>query len=185
MKQLPFFLIPFTKATERSASSRFSIDGTLRRGKKFIEVEYNIKDPYFDILWPAQVSSPARKDELWQHTCLELFLAPWGIENYWEFNFTSNSDWNCYRFDSYRANQQPEKSIHGIRSTFIETGETSHQLKASVPIIESHKTKTISVGICAVVEDKTGTLHYYALAHSGSSPDFHLRNSFMLTLAPH
>lgn len=186
MKQLAFQLVPFTKASERAAANRFQISGQLRRSSKVIEVEYNITDPYFDIEWPKMVRQPLREDGLWQHTCFEIFLAPWGMNEYWEFNFSPNRNWNCYRFSSYRENQRPEHSIYSCKITRIENDNLSNRITASFPILDKFSRLTLSTGISAVIEDKSGTLHYYALTHTNSSkPDFHDSKSFMLTLGPH
>lgn len=186
MKQLSFQLVPFTKASSRTAASRFQISGQLRRSSKIIEVEYTVTDPYFDIIWPKALSHPLREDNLWQHTCFELFLAPWGMNEYWEYNFSPNRNWNCYRFSAYRENQRTERSLFSCKIIHIENDNLTHKITASIPIIETFRKYTLSTGISAVIEDKSGTLHYYALTHTNNSkPDFHDSRSFMLTLGPH
>ena len=40
----------------------------------------------------------------------------------------------------------------------------------------------LELGLSAVIEDGEGGLSYWALAHTGSKPDFHHRGSFALTL---
>ena len=186
MKQLSFQLVPFTKASARSAASRFQINGQIRRGSKSIDIEYNISDPYFDILWPRPVNPPLREDDLWQHTCFELFLAPWGMSDYWELNFAPSGNWNCYHFKAYRENQRRERSIYSSKITRIEIDNLTQRITASIPIVDRISKHTYSVGISAVIEDKSGTLHYYALTHTDAGkPDFHDKKSFMLTLGPH
>ena len=186
MKQLSFQLVPFTKTSARTAASRFQISGQLRRSNKIIEVEYKVKDPYFDIQWPSTVNQPLRENDLWQHTCFELFLAPWGLNEYWEYNFSPSRNWNCYRFSAYRENQRAEHSIASCKISRTENDAVTSTIIASTPIIEKFSRLTLSTGISAVIEDKSGTLHYYALTHAdNSNPDFHNKKSFMLTLGPH
>jgi hypothetical protein len=36
------------------------------------------------------------------HTCFEAFVAPAGINGYYEFNFSPSTDWAVYRFSAYR-----------------------------------------------------------------------------------
>jgi hypothetical protein len=45
---------------------------------------------------------PRRADELWRHTCCELFLAERGRAGYHEFNFAPSTEWAIYRFQAYR-----------------------------------------------------------------------------------
>ena len=46
-------------------------------------------------------------------------------------------------------------------------------LSAAVPL---------QVGITSVIEERSGRLSYWALAHPGAEPDFHRREAFLLRL---
>ena len=44
-----------------------------------------------------------RQDNLWRHTCFEVFLGRPGAKGYWELNIAPNGDWNLYQFSDYRS----------------------------------------------------------------------------------
>lgn len=182
MPQQTFKLIPFNKDRE-STAGQIQVSGNIQREGNILTIAYDITDSYYEIHWPNPVAKPLRKDALWQNTCMELFIAPWGVKGYWEFNFAPNGEWNCYRFDEMRVGQKPEFSIQSIESKLLDINSTHKQLRVTVPLFKEIMNSTWSVGVCAVVRDKNRALHYYALTHCSQEPDFHLRNSFMLTLA--
>ena len=43
--------------------------------------------------------------------------------------------------------------------------------------------EALMTALAAVVERKDGTLEYWALRHAAAQPDFHARDTFVLTLA--
>lgn len=47
-----------------------------------------------ELLCPPRAPRPQRCDDLWQHTCLEAFVAESGHEGYWEFNLAPSGHWN-------------------------------------------------------------------------------------------
>ncbi len=46
--------------------------------------------------------SAIRADELWQHTCFELFIGAQNDAEYYEFNFSPSGEWAAYEFRNYR-----------------------------------------------------------------------------------
>jgi hypothetical protein len=46
------------------------------------------------------VAAPTRADELWRHTCFEVFIQSGPGEAYYEFNFAPSAQWAAYRFAS-------------------------------------------------------------------------------------
>jgi hypothetical protein len=181
MPQHPFRLIPFSKDKESSAD--IQISGTIRRDPDMLHIDYEVTDSFYEIQWPHPSAKPLRKNDLWQHTCFEVFIAPWGVQGYWEFNIAPSCDWNCYRFTDYREGQKPEFNTQAIDCALQETNSTHKLLRVGLPLPKELQQPTWSVGISAVIQDKYQDLHYYALTHCGKEPDFHMRNSFMLTLA--
>ena len=65
-------------------------------------LEFHIGVPPASLILPAP-AEPTRADELWKHTCCELFLLNPADNSYLEFNFSPSGQWAAYRFDSYRA----------------------------------------------------------------------------------
>ena len=51
-------------------------------------------------------SVPRRANDLWQHTCFELFLMDPDSGRYLEFNFSPSGQWAAYGFDGYRAGRR-------------------------------------------------------------------------------
>jgi len=129
-------------------------------------------------------------DELWQHTCFELFVALPGVPSYHEFNFSPSGDWAVYAFDRYRqrafladaelAALKPE--LHCAASTV--GMELSAQVSLSA-LSPRHGRSALRLGLSAVLERKDGSaplLSYWALVHPDAKPDFHHPESFALTL---
>jgi hypothetical protein len=130
---------------------------------------------------------PARRDGLWQSTCLECFVQFEGsAAGYYEFNVALNGDWAAYRFDAYREGMQsvaiaqpaleyracePDVALIDLRFDF-----------ASSPELGRHR-GAFRLGICAVVETLDGLRSYWALHHPEGKPDFHRREGFVLRVA--
>jgi hypothetical protein len=97
---------------------------------------------------------PRFADGLWRHTCFEVFVAKKGARAYREYNFSPSGEWAAYAFSSYRK-RGPAKIAGG----------------------------PLQIGLCAVIEEKSGALSYWALRHPRRKPDFHDRRGFVLELA--
>ena len=127
---------------------------------------------------------PARKDELWQTTCFECFLAIPDGPQYWEFNMSPSGDWNVYHMDAYRrVGVREETSIQQLPFA-VQKDVDCFSLEVSVdldPIIRQEN--IVQVGISSVIQTKDGIESYWALAHPNPQADFHLRESFILVLA--
>lgn len=131
--------------------------------------------------------SPQRRDELWQRTCFECFIAPRHGTQYWEFNLSPSRDWNCYRFEDYRAGMTPERawltSPFQIDRQLVEPRryllncqmDLSHLLPQPVPL---------QLGVTMVIATKDGSLSYWALSHPAANADFHQRQSWLIALSP-
>ena len=131
-------------------------------------------------LLPAQ-QAPAAADNLWQHTCCELFVANAGEASYREFNFSPSGQWAAYCFTAYRQQDQafcppvpPQSRLRSLADGF--------QLDALIPGELLPAGDTLEFGLTAVIEAHDGSKTYWALAHLAQQPDFHLRASFTLTL---
>lgn len=130
-----------------------------------------------------------RRDELWKHTCLEIFVGPASRESYLELNLSPSGDWNVYGFDGYRKGMTPvegaeaglahferglgEDSLHWSASLATESGGRVAEILGPGPLV---------LGAAVVLEYEIGEREYWALVHAGEKPDFHLRESFRLPL---
>jgi len=123
---------------------------------------------------PPQLA--ARCDELWRHTCAELFIANKYESEYIEFNFSPSTQWAAYSFINYRQGMMP---------LAIESPSISHEIHDSmlrvqvdVRLPESYRDSTIRAGMCMVIENSDGACSYWALQHDSPRPDFHRRENW-------
>ncbi|HTT43825.1 MAG TPA: DOMON-like domain-containing protein [Steroidobacteraceae bacterium] len=126
----------------------------------------------------------ARRDALWRHTCFELFMSPSGQSLYYEFNFSPSLEWAAYRFDDYRRGMQPAQLAQPPSLTRTEQpGEL--RLAATIALAGLAGVEgaaRLDLGLAAVLEERDGTLSYWALEHPCARPDFHQRQAFTLAL---
>ncbi len=128
-----------------------------------------------------RLATPERRDELWRHTCAELFVAQPHTQPYYEFNFSPASAWAAYRFQSYRAGMQALP----LTAPHIVVTATANELTLNVDLdmsaLVTPKTN-LSLALCMVIEDAAGNLSYWALQHPTGKPDFHHADGFALKL---
>jgi hypothetical protein len=125
---------------------------------------------------------PARADELWRHTCCEVFVGLPDSEAYCELNFSPSGEWAIYGFVGYRRGMAP---IEVRRPPRIAVRPTPRGLVLeAVTYLEElpmpRQGSPLRAGAAAVIEEKDGRLTYWALAHPSALPDFHHRLSFAL-----
>ncbi len=129
---------------------------------------------------------PGPTDELWQHTCFEVFIANSGEAAYREFNFSPSGQWAAYAFFDYRQRDLDGGSFGSSISPQIATRLSPGQLELNAVLAAGAlppQTGTLDLGLSAVVETIDGSLAYWALRHTTSRPDFHHRASFTFELA--
>ena len=149
-----------------------------------LEIQYAL-DGKIDELWIPPTRSAQRKDNLWQHTCFEAFIAAPDDSSYIEFNFSPSGEWAIYTFDTYRSGMT---AIDATPPIVTMHGNTNRlQLNAnievsSLPLLTSKS--TLRLALAAVIENRHGDFSYWALAHPPGKPDFHHADSFALTLNP-
>lgn len=156
------------------------IDVTGERGTQALTLSYSIAGNLNALRIPEE-SAGQRTDELWQHTCLELFVRPRDADCYYEFNFAPSGDWAAYQFEAYRDGgrdlQEIEVQINtkrrgdGLTLAVTLTGLPSVLLQSPV-----------SIGLSAVIEPKNSERSYWALHHPLNKPDFHHTDGFTLNL---
>jgi hypothetical protein len=131
-----------------------------------------------------QESDRERRDELWKHTCLEIFFGPADGSSYFEFNLSPSGDWNLYTFDSYREGMRRAEGEAGrtaprVRALKMRNDGESQMWEASLePVLPG----PLVMGAASVLEYRDGRREYWALEHFGPKPDFHMRESFLLRL---
>ncbi len=125
---------------------------------------------------------PDRADELWRHTCCEAFVAGPAAGAYSEFNFSPSGAWAAYRFTAYREGMKP---VAVVADPQIDMRVSPRRIELdallgsrSVPLGEGG----LRLGLAVVVEERSGQLSYWALAHPTARPDFHHADSFRFAL---
>lgn len=126
-------------------------------------------------------SPPTATDDLWQNTCCEAFIASDSGTDYSEFNFSPSGQWAAYRFTDYRLRDALFQPQLAPRTSFRLLPD-GFQLDATIARTQLPTAATLQVGLSAVIADRNGSKSYWALAHCGPAPDFHLRPSFTLQL---
>lgn len=126
-------------------------------------------------------ATPLATDGLWQHSCCELFIATVHSPKYEEFNFSPSGQWAHYRFNDYR---ERDKNFITTTAPVItwQVLPDGFQLDATLSPDQLPASRSLQVGITAVIEASDGSKQYWALKHCATQPDFHLRQSFNLTL---
>ena len=156
-----------------------------RSNASAIELHYVAEGDISRVAIPPRAAESRHVDELWKHTCFEVFLRdPAGI-GYAEFNFSPSTEYAGYAFPRYRE---------GMSSQHCSKPEVSFvsdarrlDLRASVwmgRVSHINPDGPLRLGISAIIEETDGTKSYWALAHPQGKPDFHHIDSFALALAP-
>lgn len=149
-----------------------------------LTLSYVVTGRIADLVIPPR-AAPTRMDELWRHTCFEVFLRAPGGEGYYEFNLSPSSEWAAYAFSGYRERAADPPTP----APFIdaEGGRTRFELRATLDasgLAGLPPTSAWRVGLSAVLEAADGTRAYWALAHPPGQPDFHHADAFALILPP-
>jgi hypothetical protein len=170
----PFESLPLLK--------ELAITGEISRRGQRLDIRYDLLGDLDTVLIPPPAPEPCRLDELWQSTCFELFLALPGQEPYWEFNFSPAGHWNVYRLDGYRRALAAEVAYPRLDLQVArDPGELRLSLEADLPPgVEADQ--PLEAAITAVIQQRSGLVSYWALAHGGPEPDFHRRDGFLLSL---
>jgi hypothetical protein len=128
-------------------------------------------------------ATPSRSDELWRHTCFEAFIRT-SDAGYYEFNFAPTAQWAAYHFAGYRSEQCPAR----IRAPDItvQSDADRYRLDASLQLdsLSLLSDESWHLGLSAVIEETSGGLSHWALAHPPGPPDFHHADSFVYELLP-
>lgn len=145
-------------------------------------LDYRLEGDIARVLWPEPAWS-RRADELWRHTCCELFLAEPGASAYGEANFSPSGEWALYRFTAYREGMaRVEKAPPPAIARRVIAGGVELSVALDVNSLWPGA-ESLHLALTAVVEDLAGNLSYWALAHPPGKPDFHHPLGFALNLS--
>jgi hypothetical protein len=139
-----------------------------------LELRY-VLEAQMDRLRIPPPRAPARRDELWKHTCFEAFLGTESGAAYRELNFAPSGEWAMYSFTAYRQGM-------GLTEAAIEPKIAVDRGAQQLTLSASAQTGLPAPGrlaLAAVIEDEDGRLSYWALRHPPGKPDFHHPESFV------
>lgn len=92
-----------------------SLDAAITRTAHGLSITYRLYGDMARLLIPVG-GAGERCDNLWEHTCFELFIACTGSTAYREFNFSPAGQWAAYDFTDYRSphdhTRRPARSAH-------------------------------------------------------------------------
>lgn len=157
------------------------IAARVRRAEDCLAVSYVIEGDLDRLRVPAR-RAPRVGSRLWEHTCCEIFIACKGLPGYRELNLSPSGEWAEYAFDGYRrprpgpfATQPPQVTVRDAPGRL--------ELDAVIGLPAPESGAALSLALSAVIEDRQGSLSYWALRHPPGKPDFHHPQAFALNLA--
>jgi hypothetical protein len=169
----------FNHASTPSLAIR-SIVANVKRSSDCVDVSFLVVGQIELLRLPTPHES-TRADELWQHTCFELFARSQGNVAYSEFNFSPSMQWAAYTFTGYRKDMT-RMEVHNPPR--IDMSQNAGQLQFDVKMDARDLPGPIAqLALSAVIEERSGSKSYWAVAHRADKPDFHHEHGFVLTLA--
>ena len=173
-------------ASACSSVKRIEVD-VARPQTHSLALSYVVSGEIGDLAIPP-LAAATRVDDLWRHTCFEVFVRGAQGPAYYEFNFAPSTQWAAYRFDGYRNGMRvaTEISDPGIE---VESSPARYILQASLDLDElllpasagrRENGRIWRLGLSAVIEEAGGRQSYWAVAHPQGKPDFHGSDCFAL-----
>ena len=107
MRNAVFTLIPF----QWPAEPHPTLSGRLAIASHTLRIEYDLSGLNRRADLPAPSPNPARRLQLWRHTCFELLWGPLHHPNYWELNASPAGHWNILALADYRRGMTEERRI--------------------------------------------------------------------------
>jgi hypothetical protein len=171
-----------------SDSPRLPVDGLTAEARRKsggkLELVYRLTGELEALLIP-ELSNPSRADELWKHTCFEIFLLKADAPGYFEFNFAPTGQWAAYSFRSRRSGM---RNIEQVSEAPIGTMMFGRQfvLKAELDLsgVEGlpPEHRPWRAAISTVIEAADARKAYWAVQHPEGNPDFHAPEGFVIDL---
>ena len=149
-------------------------------GPKSLRFQYFLEADPLLVRIPPPVEGAGRADGLWAHTCFEAFVGLPEPPRYLELNFSPSGQWAAYRFDSYRQGMAP--ALDAAPRLAVRRSEDRLELQAEVRPGGRQLDGGLRIALSTVVEDREGSLSYWAVRHPPGRPDFHHPDSFSLAL---
>ncbi|MEO1593412.1 MAG: DOMON-like domain-containing protein [Cyanobacteria bacterium J06632_22] len=174
-----FSLKPFKSC---DATVGVDVTGRISRHNDRLMLTYEVLGHLGALVVPTRAAVPRRQDDLWQATCFECFLRPVSQSQYWEVNLSPSYCWNVYRFQAYRSGGQPETAVQALPFEVLSTSTALQTVWGFDLSVLGLAQQELAIAIATVLQVQDGPLTYWALSHPGPEPDFHHRDSFVMTL---
>jgi len=146
-----------------------------------IWLRYHADGNVEEVKLPDNLDQSQRADDLWQHTCFELFLGEPSGERYCEFNFSPSGNWAAYSFDRYRDGMS-KLPMARPPEIYMDFSDSHMALGATLALPDLWIANELYAGLSAVIEMQDGEKSLWALAHPAARPDFHHRDGFTLKM---
>jgi hypothetical protein len=148
-----------------------------RRGPLQLVVNYQLLGDTGAVRWPAAAANE-RRDELWKHSCCELFIASAetsaNTRGYTEFNWSASGEWAAYEFGGYRKGMR-DRSMPVTPAIECQLASAQWQMRVSL----HWPTPLHRMAAACIIEPLEGPLSYWALRHPSAKPDFHNAGGFV------
>jgi hypothetical protein len=158
-----------------TAATRIDVEAA-RLPSGTLELNYRVTGIISDLRIPP-LAAPNRSDELWRHTCFEAFLRTSRSAAYFELNFSPSTEWAAYRFSSYRDGMMLAREIAPPRIK-VTRNSAEFELQSSLELGSLPSDGAWNIGLSAVIEETSGHISYWALAHPPGKADFHHPDCF-------
>ncbi len=156
---------------------------------KVLGLSYELRSHVTIKIPSLQAERASRRDELWLHTCCELFARdPENPGPYLEFNVSPSGDWACYAFDGVlrgmRSVPWPDSiDPPQVKSTMAQTESDPfrHRLVVDLAIPRPALGARSQLFPTVVLETMAGT-SFWAIWHPIDRPLFHHPDNFLRAL---
>jgi hypothetical protein len=158
------------------------VQADVRREDNRLELYWRIVGDMDRVLLPKPVE-PKRADDLWKHTCFEVFLRSQGSPAYLEINLSPSGAWAAYRFEGRREGMA--NVMEPLRLTQQTRGrDWGYRVWASLDLSKLWLAEAPlwQAAMTAVIEERDERKSYWAIDHFGKAADFHDPAGFLLTL---
>lgn len=175
MSATGFTLSPFNWPQEPYPS----LTGNLAISDGILRIKYELCGLDSDAVFPTPSANPARRLQLWRHTCFELLWGPFNDPRYWELNASPAGHWNILSFTDYRLGMREETRIAARVRT--QRRPAGFSICCTVPVAALECLGPYRFAPAAIIRLAGGRRTFWAIRHPGQAPDFHHPLSFALT----
>jgi len=172
-------LLPFSADP---AFADLTLQAAVAWSQGVLQLHYRLEAPEGLLQLPAASGQPQRRHELWQTTCFEAFIGVPGTAPYWEVNLSTSGHWNVYKLADYRTALAQEERVEAItlqQQSRRSNGLLRLELSTQIPLDGIlQREERLEGSLTAVLDAGQAGISYWALKHSGTQADFHLRESF-------